>query len=1213
MEYPSLSCQVCLAEFKSFFDLTKHLRSTDHHQKMEEVFQKNVFKCYANIPTIVVVSPGFKYTTKQSIIGLSMLTVCFSPESSTFFYLCHICEEKCPSDRILNHLSSGDHSLNYFNYADPNGLSFSWMPSKNMNLTLSHRIKNALASRGPEQLQFLDLPEKLLEQCKTSTYSEVMHFFSENEKLLKLLEAGRPKRKMIQTYQKDGNRKHPLLGMQHLVECICVGKTGRRHFLCTLCNLTLAASMIIKHVLSFDHVFCYFKAWHPSTLLSKECYTINNNSFASAMLEFAKQTLEIHGTENADMKQVNLEPDVFTSVNFSCYAEALKKLEAITKENMEGSLVTSITPGKKLERTPVSSSSSSSSSSSYRLRCQDCNMIFMNTYQYFQHVFQGEHQQALKRLFGKANEEDGFNQTECVACEPYLGLYDHLKKRSREGRPVVGVSLVVTCLSTQDQSKSIYVCFACEASFPESCLIKHMDSRRHLIHTMLYQNPWQLPFGWKDHLDVAAMRSVASEEESRKGVSPLMVKILDVPIWMLNDLSPPSYRKVMERLELHYASLKRQVPPCETYSKLQENDRFPLLGKQFLVRHEVRFSHHRPTEMAFLCLLCAKRLSGDECDAHVFSWEHVVTFLKLFHPGSLKADTVNVETLLDLAKQAARIHGISHVQVIKLDKPIWEPCSYHTATNILACAKKREGKGKLKPPITNKKKLVPRETLNEVGKIPVGENNPKNSIIKEASETKTNKKSTDSSETGKNIEAEVDDEISNNSSNESGEKAVAAKETLPQSEKESEKGKEQFSKTSSDEMKNEVSEKCQKIKKEMEEPIKPTTRKPSEETRENCQNTSQGDAAETEKEGTTSKDALKNCMYQANERKRPRNTTVKPQDTGSDEHVDREMGKKRQRLTSKEDASCDESQITAGCGQREAITAVKEESCKSSQIDEVTSDEKQPGMKLWQYIKQKSRETVIGLGALFECNGDQRDPIYLCECCSLKIPEKDIICHVTGFDHQKMYLVGLQKVSPPQGDHWREEIRHLAALFEKDEGFGEAQVIDLDEENYNIISKQNFQAASQTVRGLVAQPDSGREIASTSTLSDVEPVGTSTLNAQHEFCFGMDNHEEVAMETDNSQDLEAQPSSVCVMTENTSKTKELPHDSNEVDVKMTCIKVPESADNTNSCPTASRSRKDTKRHLHLSKSGTNTHSVCIQIPQKPTPKLKSLQGQLWDD
>lgn len=77
---------------------------------------------------------------------------------------------------------------------------------------------------------------------------------------------------------------------------------------------------------------------------------------------------------------MSLEPDVFASVNFSCYAEgwyivvilcfsecngsvepmmifsliqpifalALKKLEDITKENMEGSLIASVTPGRKL-------------------------------------------------------------------------------------------------------------------------------------------------------------------------------------------------------------------------------------------------------------------------------------------------------------------------------------------------------------------------------------------------------------------------------------------------------------------------------------------------------------------------------------------------------------------------------------------------------------------------------------------------------------------------------------------------------------------------------------------------------------------------------------------------------------------------------------------------------------------------------------------------
>lgn len=93
------------------------------------------------------------------------------------------------------------------------------------------------------------------------------------------------------------------------------------------------------------------KAWHPSTLLSKECYGDYTESFASMILDFAKQTEEIHGTANSDMKvnslesqecrfpalmllftlmvnvklydfllqQVILQPAIFKSVNFTSY------------------------------------------------------------------------------------------------------------------------------------------------------------------------------------------------------------------------------------------------------------------------------------------------------------------------------------------------------------------------------------------------------------------------------------------------------------------------------------------------------------------------------------------------------------------------------------------------------------------------------------------------------------------------------------------------------------------------------------------------------------------------------------------------------------------------------------------------------------------------------------------------------------------------------
>lgn len=49
----------------------------------------------------------------------------------------------------------------------------------------------------------------------------------------------------------------------------------------------------------------------------------------------------------------------------------------------------------------------------------------------------------------------------------------------------VGLSLVVTCVSTGVQEEPIYVCFACEDCFSESSLEEHFDSLKHLIHTLV--------------------------------------------------------------------------------------------------------------------------------------------------------------------------------------------------------------------------------------------------------------------------------------------------------------------------------------------------------------------------------------------------------------------------------------------------------------------------------------------------------------------------------------------------------------------------------------------------------------------------------------------------------------------------------------------------------------------------------------------------------
>ncbi|XP_031709676.1 uncharacterized protein LOC116387061 isoform X2 [Anarrhichthys ocellatus] len=1099
MDRISLGCQVCLSTFCKVCHLKRHMSSRAHQQKCTDVFKQDIYKGSGNFPFIALVRQRAKQEIRQPLTGL---TLCFSRETDKFFYLCHLCEEKCPSGRILSHLTSIDHCRNYSSHTNPNVLRFSWIPSNNVKDILRPQVGHGVKESSGGQLQLLDLPGNLLKKHETSSYSEVMRTLSENETLLKLLEAIKPKRVMMQTYQRDSNREHPLLGMQHLVECICVGQTEKRHYLCTLCQLTLAAHAIIKHVLSFDHVFCYFRAWHPHTLLAKESYKAYSPVFGSTMLNLAKQTEQIHGTANADMKQVSLEPTKFTSVNFTCYADALKELESIRKENNESSLITSVTPGNKLGLP----------SELYKLRCQNCSMSFMNMSDYCKHSSKDTHKKMVKKIFrGVAEHSD---QPEW---KPSLGLYKSLIESLGQNQPLVGVPLVVTCVCTRVQKEPIYVCFACQDCFTDSLLRQHFDSQKHVIHTLLYLNPWRLTLAWENRLDVKVLRSMAWEEEKEKP-DEMMLKVLDMPNEMFQGLLTCSYSKVMESLALQHIILKHDIPKCETYSKLEDNDRFPLLGRQFLVMHDFSVAGQQPM-VGFLCLLCKRRLSDDECYAHEFSRKHIATFIDNFHPGSLNSNT-DEETFLDLAKVAARYHSISNVQVIKLNKPIREPCTYYIALNILTSANMRERKANLDPPIHPGMKLVPRQKLKDVEKAHVRDDGQKNSRMMEERLETTSQKSTDNSETTLKETVEVGAEVPDARCLKSGENAERGndKETPTSSEKESEKRREAFSKMSSEEKKQ--SETRQAIKEKIE---KPTASKPSGDATENCQNT---DENKIGKERSKSRKGVLTLKRE-----------ISQMDTCPVEDVGQEI--KKQRLTFK-----GAPQNLPSSGQKEVTTPDK----ASFKVDQQQADQ------LWQYVKRKSREPVVGLGALLECSCDEHDPIYLCECCSLKIPEKDIISHVTGVDHQKTYLVGVQKLPPPPGMHQGKTIRQFAALFEQENGYGEAQVVELDDAIYNNISKQDFDSAIQTVKELQDQQNCGHELPSTSALSGVQPVDSSvTLNAQHEVCFMKDNFQVVKMETDDSEDSEAQSSSVTtsmsVMTETTSNASKVPTESNEAHIK----------------------------------------------------------------
>ncbi|XP_065803873.1 serine-rich adhesin for platelets-like isoform X2 [Labrus bergylta] len=1090
MEKMSLGCQVCCAKFQKMFEIKKHMCSKMHQTKMKEIFKKEKFN-NLGFPFIVMMNPQTQIEMKHPIVGLSLLTLCFSPESKIFFYLCHVCEEKCFPKNIVAHLSSSDHCSNYFNYTDPDVLSFSWIPGLDMRDILRHEITKVTNKPETRRMQMLDLPADLLKKLDSRTYSEVIRSLSDNDKLVKLFKAVRPKRTMIQKYQTDSNRKHPLLGMQHIVECISVGPTERGHYLCTLCKLTLAPHVIIKHVLSFDHIYCYFREWHPSTLLSKESYTAHT-TLTIMSLDLAKQTLEIHATTNTDMKQVRLEPDEFTSVNFTCYSDALDKLESIRQKKKESSLITVPTPGKKLE------SHYGLSLLSVRIYCQDCGSIFNHVSPFSSHLKSWHHQQTVKNTFGKDSHSDCYEPIEKT---PYLKLYSHLRDKRKQRQQAVGVSLVVTFISSEVQVEPICVCFACSDCFMESSVIQHLNSQKHIIHTLLYLNPWRLPLAWKNIEDVRDLWSAAWSEDREREPDHMTMKILDLPYWMFQELFPPSYSKVTMTLTNYNTFLKREVPKCETFSKLKENESFPLLGRQFIAMHYLYDRLHQPTEVAFLCMLCRRRLSDQECHAHVFSREHITLFINHFHPGSMTSKT-DLETVLDLAKQAERHHSTMNVQEIQLDRSIREPCSYKTAYSILANAKLRKSQGKLLPNIFPKQKLVPRATLKD--KDVVRDNSLSNSGMLPGSKRKSCQKSPDNCKKTR-VGAEITDEkCAERGGNE--EEEVDMKRL---------KSEQHAVETCTEDTKSPVSETLQAIKEEEIEEL--IVCKPSEGKTESCKYRDMDLKSEITEQ--SNKNTQTHSMNNACKEETTRHISMCKESQGAFCYEDMEENTscKKGLPAPKQDASCEvEQRLPISIQKKETAAEVTGRETKPSQqsVKHEASTHQQPD-RLWQYLCRTSRETVIGLSALLECHCDQRDLIYLCECCSMKIPEKDIISHVTGYDHQKMYLSGLKPLPSPPGTHQGMKFCHFAALLEKHSGYGEAQVMDLEKEIYDNVLEQNFKSAMQTVQALQAQQGRVSEPSSTSALSNSQPVDTSfSPQAHNEASNVLDNYEVVAMEFD---------------------------------------------------------------------------------------------------
>ncbi|KAJ0003299.1 hypothetical protein NQD34_008397 [Periophthalmus magnuspinnatus] len=243
----------------------------------------------------------------------------------------------------------------------------------------------------------------------------------------------------------------------------------------------------------------------------------------------------------------------------ACFKDALTKIELVTNKRIwlpldkpgmkleptseSGKVPSKLEEGSNPEPCPSGSSTVLPSAGepsvplaaqSHSLHCQNCSRKFETDTLYFNHLLMSGHQERFSKNFRQAHQ-----------CKQHLPLYNDFTKHNLS---CVGVSLVMTILSHQVIRESVHVCLACEAVFLSDGYKQHMNSLRHLVQSLMYQNPWRLPFAWKMRLDHKYMKSQAYKEEEERGQQ--IIRILDVPLNLLPRGAPLTFSKGALRFSL---------------------------------------------------------------------------------------------------------------------------------------------------------------------------------------------------------------------------------------------------------------------------------------------------------------------------------------------------------------------------------------------------------------------------------------------------------------------------------------------------------------------------------------------------------------------------------------------------------------------------------------------------------------------------------------
>ncbi|KAI1901721.1 hypothetical protein AGOR_G00037310 [Albula goreensis] len=611
-----LSCQVCGTgpNFFCISDYKNHVRGVQHNRRMETVFQTERHRPVVAVPRLVLYEYIVDQQRKDPVIGLNHVTCCIDAgDVKAPIYLCHTCQDKCTSHVIVAHLTSYDHYFCTLALRDPKRLHFGWIPSQDMLSILRPQVLAVENQHGVGTMQMLYLPEKIYKKIGATPYLPTLKALCQTKEMTERLRL--KKYTKLHAYLGDSTRKHPLLGLKFLVEYKSKEPNNICGYLCLLCKKRIRETLVIAHIIGFEHVFCYLDLTHPSSLGSKSLYKHYDAQYSTMILDLASQAEKIDSHEK--IKVIKLDLAIYEEVDSAEFSKALNLLQTIWREEMQSDLQPVVIPGQRLfpknlkpgmclesknlgqssehakpgqssehakpgqssehakpgqssehakpgqsseHAKPGQSSEHAKPGQSSEHAKPGQSSEHAKPGQSSEHAKPGQSSEHAKPGQSSEHAKPGQSSEHAKPGQSSELLWDFLKNKARK-EPVIGLSAVIECAS--DDLPPYYLCEVCAEKFAQDYIIGHLISPHHRYRYLKSQH---LLCGWGElpdlskRIEVLKERAAAVEQESGFGEA----KVLELDTTQYKEIFSSTSDVALKKLQtIQRPQMLEQLRQCD--------------------------------------------------------------------------------------------------------------------------------------------------------------------------------------------------------------------------------------------------------------------------------------------------------------------------------------------------------------------------------------------------------------------------------------------------------------------------------------------------------------------------------------------------------------------------------------------------------------------------------------------------------------------------